>query len=199
MEEKWGIGDCVYVQCIDEFSKLELSSISELTKDRILRAFLIGWGVMQRQLGYVGIEKVFEKIKEPKFVAKVLPFRKLKLESSENLSSSRKQIVDLFDEVANIGFRSGAGNPKRAGSTTASKVLHLCCPDLFVMWDAGIRGKVYKKTTGDGADYFEFLSEMKKLLKELEPTIKELEKEYDKRATRLIDEYNWYKAHHSEK
>jgi hypothetical protein len=62
------------------------------------------------------------------------------------------------------------------------------------MWDAGIR-VFYLKKKGYGADYFDFLCEMQLRLKELSPAIRELEKEFGKRATRFIDEYNWKLAH----
>ena len=62
------------------------------------------------------------------------------------------------------------------------------------MWDSAIRTK-YRKREGDGKNYFEFLNDMKRLWKELKNTIKELEQKYDKRPTRLIDQYNWMKTH----
>jgi hypothetical protein len=63
---------------------------------------------------------------------------------------------------------------KRVGSTAASKVLHLICSDLFIMWDSEIRKK-YNKRKGNGEDYFEFLKEMRNLYKEFEDIIKDLQ------------------------
>ena len=196
-EDKWGIIDCIYVQCVEEFSKCDLSLIDERVRDRILSAFLFDWDKMQRQLGHAGLQSVFKKIKDPSFALKIERFRKSKLEDAADLMFQRDEIVDLFDKIACLGFTSEKGKSKKAGSTTASKVLHLCCPDFFMMWDAGIR-IFFSKKIGNGADYFDFLCEMKLRLKELNPVIIELEKEFGKRATRLIDEYNWKSAHHSE-
>ncbi len=43
----------------------------------------------------------------------------------------------------------------------------------------------------DGEGYFQFLREMKKIWKNLDEVIKDLQHKYDKTATRIIDEYNW--------
>lgn len=53
----------------------------------------------------------------------------------------------------------------------------------------------YKKINGDGEDYFQFLSYMRKLWEALDKTINDLQKKYHKRATRIIDEYNWKEFH----
>jgi len=193
-EDKWGITDCIYVQCVEEFSKCDLSLIDDRVRDRMLSAFLFGWGNMQRQLGYAGLQAVFERIKEPSFTLKIERFRKSKIEDCADLIHQREEIVDLFDKIARLEFTSAKGKLKKACSTTASKVLHLCCPDFFIMWDAGIR-VFYLKKKGYGADYFDFLCEMQLRLKELSPATRELEKEFGKRATRFIDEYNWKLAH----
>ena len=39
-EDKWGITDCIYVQCVEEFSKCDLNLVDERIRDRILSAFL---------------------------------------------------------------------------------------------------------------------------------------------------------------
>jgi hypothetical protein len=51
MEERYGITDCIYVQCTDEFSHHKLVELNELLKTRIIDCFLFDWGTMQRQLG----------------------------------------------------------------------------------------------------------------------------------------------------
>jgi hypothetical protein len=60
------------------------------------------------------------------------------------------------------------------------------------MWDADIR-----YGDGEGKDYFEFLTAMKNLWKSLDTTIAGLEKTYNKKATRIIDEFNWHECHPS--
>lgn len=192
-EEKYGIMDCVYVQCIKEFSRLKLSEINDLHKTRIIETFLFDWGKMQRTLGHAGIKAIYKKIKEKRFADRIEPMRKESLKTFK-LEEQKGLIVDLFDKIAGISLKSKKGNNKYVGSTAASKVLHLCCPDLFLMWDADIRNG-YEKWEGDGKDYFQFLVDMQRLWNALNKTIEELQRKYGKRATRIIDEYNWIKFH----
>jgi len=192
-EEKYGIMDCVYVQCTKEFSSLKLSEMNELHKTRIIETFLFDWGKMQRVLGHNGIEAICKKIKEKRFAYRIEPMRKKGLKSVK-LEEQKSLIVDLFDEIAKISFKSKNKRDKSVGSTAASKVLHLCCPDLFLMWDDNIR-KGYEKRNGDGEDYFQFLDDMQKLWNALDETIEELQRKYGKRATRIIDEHNWTEFH----
>jgi len=196
MEEKYGIMNCVYVRCIDEFNRLKLSEVNESHRTRIIETFLFDWGKMQRWLGYNGVEKVCKKIKEKSFAEGIEPLRNKSLKSVK-LDELKGLITSLFDEIAGVSFKSKNGKVKYVESTAASKILHLCCPDLFMMWDANIR-QGYKKTNGDGKDYFQFLIEMQKLWTALDETIRDLQKKYGKRATRIIDEYNWREFHKEE-
>lgn len=189
-EREHGITDCVYVRCVREFENLRLHQLNEHYEVRILKPFLLTWGVMGRVLGYKGVTRICEKLLE--ISKRVESLRRKKL-LSENLTKLREQIIRLFDEVRETKFESN-GKEKEVGSTAASKVLHLACPDLFVMWDRDIR-TVYKKRSGDGKDYFEFLIGMKRIWEKRQDTIKELQDKYGKRETRIIDQYNWMKAH----
>jgi len=189
MVEKYGITDCILKSCIEEFSRLRLRELKEIHSIRLIRPLLLTWGQMQRWLGNVGVEKVFQKLKEQAFAVEIEPLRRsslklLKLESSKGL------IVGLFNELMQTEFKSKSGSVKHVNSTATSKVLHLCCPDLFVMWDAKIRDG-YHKFNGDGEDYFQFLIDVKNVWNTLEDTIKELQKKYGLRPTRIIDLYNW--------
>lgn len=188
MEEKYGIVDCIYIKCTEEFSHLKLGEVNELHETRIIEPFLFQWGQMQRRLGHNGLKKVCKKIKEKSFADRVEPLRNKSL-NIVNMEEFKGLAVSLFDEIAQIKIEYE--------STVASKVLHLCCPDLFMMWDANIR-KGYKKKNGDGKDYFQFLIEMQKLWMVLDETIKDLQKRYGKKSTRIIDEYNWCEFHKEE-
>jgi hypothetical protein len=195
MEEKYGIADCIYIKCTEEFSQHALSELNDVLKTRILESFLFDWGKMQRQLGYEGVKAVYEIMKDKGFANRIDSLRNKKLELSNlnDLENLRDLIVTVFDEIREVSFESN-GKTKTAGSTTSSKVLHLCCPDFFVMWDYEIRQR-YKKWVDYGEHYFEFLVDMKRLWVSLADIIRELQKKYNKRATRLIDEYNWCLAH----
>lgn len=155
---------------------------------------------MQRHLGYLGLEAVYEKLKDARFRAKIEPFRRLNIEKVDNLEVYKTQIIELFNEMATTSFSSKKGKTKHVCPTTASKVLHLCCPNFFIMWDEDIRKKF---STGDGNDYFEFLVEMQERIRQLQPTLRQLEQKYascsiaiaPKTATTFIDKYNWVLAH----
>lgn len=194
MEDNYGIVDCIYIQCISEFCQIQdLTQIDNRIKKRILGAFLFDWGKMQRHLGYAGLDAVYKKIKEKTFSKKINSFRHRKLRETE-LAGIANEIIQLFDDLSGTSFKSNNNKNKTLCSTTASKILHLCCPDFFIMWDADIR-----YGDGEGKDYLEFLADMKKLWITLETTISGLEKTYNKKGTRIIDEFNWIKCHPSHK
>jgi len=190
MVEKYEIIDCIYKKSVEEFSTLTLVELKEIHKTRILKPFLLDWGKMGRWLGHSGVEKIFLKIKTPSFASRIEPLRPLKLQSV-NLNEYKREIIAVFDELSQTEFKTG----KTVNSTATSKVLHLCCPDLFVMWDANIRSG-YRKNNGDGQEYFEFLCKMQQDFlhqHQLSSIIRQFEKEYGLKPTRLIDLYNWAK------
>ena len=76
----------------------------------MLSVFLFDWGKMQRQLGKVGLQAVFERIKDPSFALKIEGFRKSKLEDCADFMLQREEIVDLFDKIARLEFLSKNGN-----------------------------------------------------------------------------------------
>lgn len=193
-EGRYCISDGVYEECVKELSNVRLSQLSEDHEIRILRPFLLTWGTMGRVLGYQGVEVLRENLKD--VGERIEPFRKEDLLSGD-LDELRELVVQLFDEIRGMRFKSRRGEARKVGSTATSKILHLTCPDLFVMWDSAVR-RGYRKFKGDGEDYFEFLKEMKALWIEQESIIKELQQRYGKRATKIIDQYNWTKTHQPE-
>jgi len=185
--EKYGILDCIYKQCIEEFGRVEIAQLNEMHRVRIIEPFLLTWGRMGRVLGHKGVEAICGKLKA--LSERIEPLRQKNL-LSEDIDSIKNLIIELYDCIRKTQFRSKKGKQKEVGPTGASKVLHLTCPDLFVMWDTAIRKEGYKKND-DGKDYFEFLSEMKNMWKELESTVTDLQRRYGEKATRLLDQYNW--------
>lgn len=147
---------------------------------------------MTRALGYEGVKAIREKLRN--ISDEIEPLRSKDLLSVE-LDEIRDKIIGLFDEIRGTEFRNEKGKRRKVGPTAASEVLHLACPDLFVMWDSPIRDKIYNKHRGDGKDYFEFLGMMKTLWMERRDTIENLWRKYGRRPTRIIDQYNWEKTH----
>ena len=192
MEKKYGITDCVYDLCIREFSKIRLGELNEEHEIRIIRPFLLAWGNMTRVLGYNGVKAICRKLID--ISEKIEPLRKKDF-TTVNLDEIKDQIIELFDELRKTKFMSKKGKQKEVGSTATSKMLHLTCPDLFIMWDSAIRTR-YGKNDGDGKDYFEFLMEMqRRVWKKLRSEIEELRQKYGKKVTRIIDQYNWGITH----
>jgi hypothetical protein len=189
-EEKYGISDCIYKSCVKEFSQIKLNQLKEKHELRIVRPFLLTWGNMTRVLGYLGVKAVCKKIAT--LDARIDPFRKNNLFSSQ-LEDLKDFIVKLFDEIRQTEFKNTKGEPNNIGTTAASKILHLICPDFFIMWDSKIRAE-YRKDKADGENYFEFLREMKSLWGTHKTPIKDLERRFGKTHTRIIDQYNYMKA-----
>jgi len=94
---------------------------------------------MQRWLGYVGVERVFQKLKEQSLSVRIEPLRQKDLRKVE-LERLKNSIIELFNELSKTSFQSKSEKKKvkNINSTATSKILHLCCPDLFVMWDGNI-------------------------------------------------------------
>jgi hypothetical protein len=187
--KKYGIVDCIYQRCIEEFSKLKISQLNDENRTRVIEPFLLIWGRMGRVLGYDGTKEICKKLIA--LQGKLEPLRQKNL-LSEDINSLKNLIVELYDDIRKTSFLSKRGKRKEVGPTATSKVLHLACPDLFVMWDSAIR-EGYKKYDGNGVDYFEFLCAMKEIAETdaLKSTIMDLQRKYSERVTRLLDQYNW--------
>jgi len=106
-----------------------------------------------------------------------------------NLDSLNKQIRDVFDQIKAV---------RHVGPTSASKILHILVPRLFVMWDVEIARNY--RVSMDSQGYVEFLRKSQNLLMSLmrqyrslgiaQPEL-ELVNKYGKPLTKLLDEYNW--------
>jgi hypothetical protein len=197
---QYGISNCVYENCVNEFVQIKpLSLLEKRHETRILKPFLHTWGQMQRWLGDPGVTKVYMELKKKAYADRIEPLRQINLLSIE-LEDLRKPIVELFNELMNTEFTTEKRIKKKVrkrvksvGSTTASKILHLCCPNLFVMWDTAIRKG--NDLDDDGESYFNFLLRMKGIWNNLSNTIERLKEKHHVRQTRIIDLYNWGKNH----
>jgi hypothetical protein len=180
---------------------------SDLTTDDVMEIerFLREWGKMGRVIG-----KIKKKLEEAEFLfrniqkAKELRplFDALKDYKFDHelldLNSIKNLIVKLSSEVSGI-----------LKATCASKVMHMVCPSLFIMWDSKIREHWGVKENAEG--YLTFLIRMQveyhelvedfakinsisfkeasmKILSELNQKISE-----NLSIARWIDIYNWTK------
>lgn len=194
-EGKHGISDCIYEECIREFSDIMLSQVNKKHEIRVIKPFFLGWGKMGRVLGHRGVEAIRKELSTVN--EKIEPLRGKDLFLTD-IHEIKDLIIDLFDKIRETTFTSKKGKRRKVGLVATSKALHLTCPNLFMMWDTGIRIK-YGKKRGDGKEYFEFLCGMKCMGEKLKGTIKELQQKYGKRATKVIDQHNWIESRKNKK
>ena len=110
-----------------------------------------------------------------------------------NFDDYREDIENIYTPLSEI---------KGIQYTGATKLMHLKCPNVFIIWDAYIRGSkpmyhyqeipaiknkliVIKPYGKSAADYFEFLKDMQRTFGNL-PF-----KQDDKTLAKAIDEYNY--------
>jgi hypothetical protein len=197
----------IYFKTIKDLEELreDISKINETQHlIRIIKPFLIKWGRMGRVVGRDGLdwsslceklrtsEKDFNNLREEKF--QTINFEKTKISNS---------ITNIYGKIDPLEY---LGSP-----TTISKTLHVLNPEIFVMWDSGIRKKQRSNNSRiqDNADgYLEFLKETQKEVigalndqkKETGKTFDEIEQEIRNKYTnitlaKIIDEYNYGLAH----
>ena len=170
----------------------------------IVKPFLGDWGRMWRVVGRAGLN--WEGLGE-------------RLRSSEkdfgNLRKERFQTIDFEKDEISDSITTIYGKldslPYLGSPTTISKTLHVLNPEIFVMWDIGIREKYKNKNNRIRANpegYREFLKETQKEIrealndrkKEAGKGLDEIEKEIRNRyknitLAKIIDEYNYGTAH----
>ncbi|WP_460024566.1 hypothetical protein [Infirmifilum sp. SLHALR2] len=111
-------------------------------------------------------------------------------------------VGEVFDRLRRV---------RRLGPVGASKVAHLLCPDLFVMWDYKIAKSYGFNPDRDG--YFEFLEFLRKMQGlargvveqkarvlgcSVSEATRRLSEEHGGRTlAKLVDEYNWWKTYRS--
>ncbi|MHA1231017.1 MAG: hypothetical protein ACTSPQ_10255 [Candidatus Helarchaeota archaeon] len=191
-EYEFGIKECLYEKTIKEFSSLTLDKLNVKRAKIIIKYYLHDWGSMTRVIPSRNFIDIIDLIQKNSNEIKYL--RKYKF--TDNLSIVRTKIIDIFDKFSQKEFKKGGtGLKKRFGDVFASKILHLCIPDLFIMWDTRIKNS--KNLNGTGNDYFQFLLQMKDLYIKLKKTILALSIKYNRPITKIIDEYNWYEANRS--
>lgn len=207
MEEETELAECMYFGAIEKLKDVQkdLTKLDDVQHiQRVIKPFLIQWGMMGRVVGQEGLRwmelgeilrslgKEFRELRSKSFIT--IEF------DEEKISSVIKNIYRRLDPIPYIG-----------GPTTIPKMVHLLSPEIFVMWDKDIK-ETYRKqnncisNTPEG--YLEFLKEVQEELKEaLYDRQKETGKELDeieqeirsryknKTLARIVDEYNWMIAH----
>lgn len=196
-EKEWSFADnLIYKGCLEALKRIDLSKIEEKDVKGPIRTFLINWGMMGRVVGRLkkGWEKeLATKIKINSKKLNNFRYKELSLINFD-LNQMKADIIDCYKSLRII-----------VGPTSASKILHLICPNFFPMWDCNIRKRVsdiYKsrknshKGIGESPEgYFKFIQEIQVLLKKYDEVLLDLSKQYDKGKLKLIDEFLWEIAH----
>ena len=172
------------------FNMKELNSVESIGKKIIY--FLHSWHT--QGVPNSSKSELTEKIKE--LADELELVNKLTMHSVPS-----EKIKFLYDKIESItGF----------GPTATAKTLHLLCPNVFVMWDKGIREGYVEKMKFQGIKFYthseqyaSFLRDMSQFAKtkinsraidELNTILKSLTHDrpfYPKTEAKLVDEFNW--------
>jgi hypothetical protein len=203
LEDEYELTECIYFGAIEKLKEVQedVSKIDDVKHmQRIIKLFLINWGMMNRVVGRKDLE--WKKLSET--------LRSLRNEFRE-LRDKKFSTINFNENAISNAIRTIYGKldpfPYLGSPTTLSKILHLLNPEIFVMWDNEIVKKYKRRnfrvnTTPEG--YLEFLKDTQKEIKEalndcqkesgkqLDEIEKELRTKCNNRTlARLVDEYNW--------
>jgi hypothetical protein len=188
-EKKHVALDMTYLKALRDFKKLKPNGDGQPDIKSILQPYLLKWGRMGRVLGYKGCNRITEKLEE--MANQLAELIAVNL-TTVDVRKRSHEIEALYNSILNAKWKSEKGKTKRVGPTATSKVLHLVNPDLFLIWDSKIR-----KTYGfkdSGVEHVRFLASMQKLSKKLCSVVENLQAQYEKSITKILDEYNWKKC-----
>ena len=188
-EENW-LAECIYFGALDALNEVQkdLSKLdNEVHVERVLKPFLIQWGMMirtlaRRDVDWAQLGHVLRNLEPLLKILRNKSFLHIRFDDKE----ISKTIKGAYEEL---------GSVKHVGATAVSKILHLMNPEIFVMWDEKICGMYNVRGSTEG--YLEFLDKNQRLLEDIfcEEECNELRSKYrNKTLAKLIDEFNWYIA-----
>ncbi|MEM3385698.1 MAG: hypothetical protein QXE78_09250 [Nitrososphaeria archaeon] len=205
-ENSFWFSEFIYFKALEMLEEVRTNIAVLRTEEhvkQIIKIFLIQWGRMGRtvdrkDLNWELLTNQLRKSKEA--------FQKLHGKGLLDINLEDKEIEGAIKEAYN------SVRVKYVGATAISKILHLLNPEVFVIWDEGIRKKY--KVAGSVIGYIEFLRKVKGELEEAlqEEALKsgfskkeiaericteylsnKLGPEYNRKTlAKLIDEYNWW-------
>ena len=98
---EYGLSNCIYHQSIEEIRMIKLNQLTDDHEIRIIRPFLLKWGVMGRVLGYAGVKRILDILVE--LSEEIEPFRSENLLST-NINETRNLIINLFNNIKDAKF-----------------------------------------------------------------------------------------------
>lgn len=206
-EDEIELTECIYFGAIERLGDVRknLNKVDDVQHvRRVIKPFLIQWGMMGRTVGRKGLDwkKLGETLRSLENDFDVLRNRRfLTIDFNErNVSIAIKNIFSRIRSIPYIG-----------GHTSTPKIMHLLNPEIFVMWDEDIRKSYQERNsriTDSPRGYLEFLKQTQEELmrsirgrqertgRGLDEVETEIRSKYkNKTLARIIDEYNWMMAH----
>jgi len=189
--ELYELDDAFYSRLVKGF---DYEKVSRVSVYKYLIRFLDLWGV-RRTAERIELEQLVDAIRELRGELERLKGVRL---TDVNLDDKRieESIRRIYERISSV---------KGVGATSASKIMHVLNPNLFVMWDSDIRSDY---DMGEGSkDYLNFIRMMQEkaiaFLKyfgeergcgrdEAERLLSE--EHGGKSIAKLIDEYNWLRT-----
>ena len=150
----------------ESFLKTLRESPQEMTVDEVrylLVQFLNDWGCRLRNYD----DATASKLKDCVIAvhSDLLSFQNYSiLDFDFQDRGNNQKIINLFNKFWT--FSGGSQIASNFGSTATSKTLHIVNPNLFTMWDDGIRYQ-YGFIMGSGSDYLEFSKEIRRISENL--------------------------------
>jgi len=173
----------LYNPCLKFIEKENYSTIKRETVYGPIKMFLLNWGRMGRVLerpdkrGWE--DRLVKKI--PELSDKLEMFRKMKLDNTD-LAQYEDDIKTCYQQICNI-----------VAPTSATKTLHLLCPEFFPLWDENIRNKAREEDGRRGwtglKGYYYFMEITQGFLKKHNEELSALSKKHDRPKLKITDEY----------
>ena len=181
--------DSIYDECLKAIKETDLSNIANL--ESTMRRFLYVWGRMGRVLGRYDYRNWESKLA-----------KQIELDGKELEEFRTKDLLYVNLHEYEPVIKKCYGSFKEAvGAIAAAKTLHLICPSFFPLWDNAIANAVRKeradKKNGEfsPADYYSFMVDMQRFLKEYDQVLSALASKYKRGKLRILDEFLWWMAH----
>ena len=201
-EEYYEVAERAYLRAVEVCRRVDPSTVDEHFARRYILVFLATWGQMwwvfrgyKNKVNPSELARAIREVASEVSLLRGLDLLEVDLENEE-VARAVKRVFGKLMEVRGIG------------STGASKIGHLLCPNLLVMWDVEIAHCYGVDTNPEG--YLQFLKRTQELAREIveqkarklgcstREAAKALSREHENRTlTKLIDEYDWWKIYKS--
>jgi len=179
-EKEYADSNMLYAECVKKMGEVDLGDIKKEHVEVVVKPFLYRWGMMGRVLGRrkTWEDETLDLIRRHSQVLE--GFRRMDL-TNTGLCSLKSEIEQIYEE-----FKGPLGK------VGAVKVLHLICPGFFPLWDNDIAEAVSRLKCFPKEDYYRFMEEVQKFLKNHHEIFINLANKYMVSILRILDEFLWW-------